>query len=197
MGIEIERKFLVVGNLPENKKQVHIRQGYIDSSRGRLKISENFLLIINVKNDVTLCKLDVGSDSKSLLDSISHDEEGYLILSDINVARIRIKDNQGYLTIKGKPSSSGTPEFEYPLPWLFAIMFIRILTKGFIEKIRYHIEFNGKIWEVDDFIKPRNIKIAEIELNSPNEEILIPDWVGKEVTGNPAYYNSEIIKSII
>lgn len=52
------------------------------------------------------------------------------------------------------------------------------------------------MWEVDVFINPPNLIIAEVELSKPDEEIIIPEWIGEEVTGDPAYFNSEIIKRI-
>jgi CYTH domain-containing protein len=42
--------------------------------------------------------------------------------------------------------------------------------------------------------KNEGLVIAEIELSHPEESFLRPEWLGKEVTGNPLYYNSNLIK---
>jgi len=204
MGTEIERKFLVSGDFPKNNAH-YIVQGYIDKSLGNLSVFEN-CLVISDKNFYH--KIDIGLDSKEILENISHDEKGELILSDIETARIRVKNNahskyewftnigQSYITIKGKTTTQGTPEFEYPLPLFCARYFLKKLTKAYIEKIRHYVYFESKLWEIDVFINPPNLVIAEIELSKPDEEIIIPEWVGEEVTGNPAYFNSQIIKKI-
>lgn len=203
MGTEIERKFLVSGDIPKGI-MYRIVQGYIDNSLGDLRVFEN-CLVISDKNFYH--KIDIGLDSKEILDNITHNE-GVLTLSETETARIRIKNNacskydwstnigQSFITIKGKTTSQGTPEFEYPLPLFCAHYFLKKLTKVYIEKIRHLIKFEGKLWEVDVFINPSDLVIAEVELSRPDEEIVIPEWVGEEVTGNPEYFNSQIIKKI-
>ena len=63
-----------------------------------------------------------------------------------------------------------------------------------IEKTRYRIEHQGMTWEVDEFAgENAGLLLAEVELDSEDQVIALPDWVGKEVTGEPRYYNANLI----
>lgn len=124
MGLEIERKFLVCGDFPK-KISKHIKQGYIEKSLGYIQISENYLVL---SDNQFLHKIDIGLDSKEILDKINCDEEGKLLFSNTEVARIRINNNEGTLTIKCKTTLQGTPEFEYSLPLFCAQYFLKKLT---------------------------------------------------------------------
>jgi CYTH domain-containing protein len=66
--------------------------------------------------------------------------------------------------------------------------------KPLIEKLRYNIMTDGHLWEVDEFIGDNEgLIIAEVELKSTDEYVVIPDWVGEEVTGDLKYYNSNLV----
>ena len=65
--------------------------------------------------------------------------------------------------------------------------------KPLVEKLRYKIEYQGFIWEVDEFRGDNEgLIFAEIELAAPDQEFALPDWIGREVTGDPRYYNSNL-----
>jgi len=60
-----------------------------------------------------------------------------------------------------------------------------------IEKIRYRIEYVGMVWEIDEFLGDNaGLVLAEVELESPDQTIDLPPWIGAEVTGDHRYYNS-------
>ena len=62
-----------------------------------------------------------------------------------------------------------------------------------IEKIRYTVPHGQYILEVDVFAGQHNgLILCEVELNSPQDTVVMPSWVGKEVTGDPTYYNSTL-----
>jgi adenylate cyclase len=64
-----------------------------------------------------------------------------------------------------------------------------------IEKDRYRVEEGGVVWEVDEFLgENRGLIIAEVELESEGQPFTKPEWVGEEVTGDPRYFNSNLIK---
>ncbi len=66
---------------------------------------------------------------------------------------------------------------------------------GIIDKIRYTVRYKGKLWEVDEFQGSlKGLKLAEIELETEKEEFEIPDFIGKEVSDDPCYYNSNLSK---
>jgi len=123
--------------------------------------------------------------------------QGYLNSDPNRTVRIRIKENLGYITIKGKSNTSGTTRFEWEkeIPILEAEALIKICEKGVIEKMRYEIPSGHHIIEVDEFFGENNgLTIAEIELTDEHENFIKPDWLGEEVTGDSRYYNSQLSK---
>lgn len=193
MGVEIERKFLVSGDFPKNVKTYRIKQGYIDPGICSIKISYNKIIIFDKINH-NLFTININSDLNQIFNDIPHNNRAVLLLDDKNIARIRIRDKEAFITFKGSYSSSGTPEYEYEIPFHIAEKIMKNLIKNHVDKIRYLIPFEGKTWEVDEFINPVKIILAEIELQVPDENIQIPPWIGEEVTGDKRYHNSEIIK---
>lgn len=118
-------------------------------------------------------------------------QQGYLQDDSGKTIRVRLKDDKGFLTIKGKSANASRLEYEYSIPSDDAREILKYLTDKRVEKIRYIIPFEGSIWEVDEF-KGRNegLFLAEIELQDCNEEFENPVWVEAEVTNDPRYYNS-------
>lgn len=195
MGIEIERKFLVSGKFPQGIKQHQIKQGYIDPSLCLINISQSLdLLSICGKYSNLFFSIPINTDTESILRNIAHDSAGYLLLDNENIVRIRVRDDEGFMTLKGPTNTSGTPEYEYKISTFAAEILQRKFTTVCLTKVRHLIPFEGKTWEVDVFQNKEKLVLAEIELSHYNEPIKIPPWVGKEVTGDRYYYNSEILK---
>ena len=120
--------------------------------------------------------------------------QGYLNSEKGRTVRVRTVEQDGFLTIKG-PSSGGVRlEYEYPIPYQDALEMLELLClKPLVEKLRYKIEYQGFIWEVDEFRGDNEgLIFAEIELAAPDQEFALPDWIGREVTGDPRYYNSNL-----
>ncbi len=121
-------------------------------------------------------------------------KQGYISKSEKGVVRIRIKDEKGFLTLKSANFGIERSEFEFEIPKQEAAEMFSIFCEKFIEKQRYEIVINGKIWEVDEFIKPKkNFILAEIELASVNEYFTKPNWVDKEVSDDENYFNSNFL----
>ena len=122
--------------------------------------------------------------------------QGYIPTDNKATVRVRVAGETGYLTIKGKTEGIGRAEYEYPIPVLDAILMLDTLCqKPLIEKIRYRIPIEDLIWEVDEFSgENEGLIIAEVELNSEDQVIALPDWIGREVTGDTRYYNVNLIK---
>ncbi len=119
--------------------------------------------------------------------------QGYLNSNPERTVRIRIKGNKGFITIKGIGNESGTSrmEWEKEIPLEEAKLLLPLCEKGVIEKTRYDVKSGNHIIEVDVFHgENEGLTLAEIELNDENESILLPSWLGKEVTGDKRYYNS-------
>ena len=120
--------------------------------------------------------------------------QSYLVNEPDKVIRIRTAGNSGFLTIKGPTQDATRLEYEYPVPILEALEIFNHFTTKSIGKVRYKIEFVGRIWEIDEFFGDNEgLIIAEIELKSPDDLFERPSWIGEEVTSDPRYYNSYLI----
>ena len=119
--------------------------------------------------------------------------QGYLNSNPERTVRVRIKGNQGYLTIKGKGNETGMSrlEWEKEIPIDEAKMLLNLCESGVISKVRYEVKFGNHVYEVDVFFgENKGLIIAEIELQSEDEAFEKPHWLGEEVTNNEKYYNS-------
>ena len=121
--------------------------------------------------------------------------QGYISKGKDSVVRVRIQGKQGFLALKGSGSGISRIEFEYEIPVEDAYEMLEKLCSGStIEKFRYVVGFDGHTWEVDVFMKENSgLVIAEIELSAEEEPFSKPSWIGKEVTGDSKYYNSNLI----
>lgn len=119
--------------------------------------------------------------------------QGYLNSNPERTVRIRIKGENGYITIKGKSNESGTTrlEWEKKIPLNEAEQLLALCESGVIDKIRYEVPVGNHFYEVDVFSNEnQGLIIAEIELQSENEWFEKPNWLGQEVTTDERYYNS-------
>lgn len=124
--------------------------------------------------------------------------QGYLSSVPERTVRIRIKDEKGFLTIKGISNESGLSRFEWEkeIPILEAEVLLKICEKGIIEKIRYEVKSGIHTFEVDEFYgENKGLIIAEIELSAEDETFGKPNWLGREVTNDSRYYNSYLSKN--
>lgn len=122
--------------------------------------------------------------------------QGYLCSDQKRTVRVRIAGDMGVLTIKGKSTGFTRTEYEYPIPVKDATHMLETLCDDNpVEKKRYTIAYKGFTWEVDEFFGlNQGLVVAEIELTSEDQEFELPDWIGKEVTGELRYYNSQLSK---
>jgi adenylate cyclase len=121
--------------------------------------------------------------------------QGYLNSSIDRNVRVRIKGEQAFLTIKTKTKSITRTEFEYEIPLEDGLQLIDICEKPIIKKRRHLIIQNQHTWELDVFeLENQGLLIAEIELNSEEEQFKTPSWLGKEVSDDTRYFNSALIK---
>ncbi len=123
--------------------------------------------------------------------------QGFLNTHKERTVRVRIKGEKAFITVKGTSNSEGTTrmEWEKEIPKVDAERMLLICEPNLIEKIRYEIKEGNHIFEVDEFFgENEGLIVAEIELSSENEDFTKPDWLGKEVTGDVRYYNSQLSK---
>ena len=122
-------------------------------------------------------------------------EQGY-VADALATVRVRIEDERGFLTLKGRPTGLSRPEFEYPIPLEDARMMLALLCgASHVQKVRHRYHFGGHLWEVDVFAgENAGLIIAEVELKSATEEVALPDWIDREVSGDPRFFNSSLMR---
>ena len=124
--------------------------------------------------------------------------QGFLNTNPERTVRVRIKGNQGFLTVKGKGNHSGVSRFEWEkeISVREAKELLKLAEPGIIDKIRYEVQLGKHVYEIDEFSGDnKGLVIAEIELSSENESFEKPDWLGIEVSGIKKYYNSQLSKN--
>ncbi len=121
--------------------------------------------------------------------------QGYLNSTKERTVRVRTINDKGFLTIKGISTGATRAEYEYEIPHAETVaMLDELCEKPLIEKNRYKIAFEGLIWEIDEFFgENQGLIVAEVELESEDQQFEKPEWVGDEVTGDPKYFNSNLI----
>jgi adenylate cyclase len=120
-------------------------------------------------------------------------QQGYVINEDDRTIRLRITDTQAYLTFKSGTTGISRNEYEYDILVSEAIQLFEQFVKTGLEKTRYCITYEGKLWEVDVFEGDNEgLIVAEIELDSEDEQFEHPPWVTVEVSGEEKYYNSSL-----
>ncbi|MBE9240617.1 CYTH domain-containing protein [Synechocystis salina] len=122
--------------------------------------------------------------------------QGYIATQDLTTVRIRTIGDQAYLTIKGKNTGMTRLEFEYEIPAVDANQILtELCSPPLIEKYRYCLDYQGKTWEVDEFLGDnQGLILAEVELTDADEQISLPPWIGEEVTNDARYYNVNLAK---
>jgi len=118
--------------------------------------------------------------------------QAYMAIDGETSVRVRIYDDkQARLTVKIGISDLTRHEFEYPVPLDDARTMAVASRDRMIEKIRHIIPIDGFVWEVDVFAGALSgLVIAEVEMNSDNDDPSLPSWLGREVTGDPAWSNA-------
>ena len=123
--------------------------------------------------------------------------QGYLNSNPERTVRIRIKDQKGFITIKGKGDETGTTrlEWEKEIELHEAETLIKLCEAGVIDKTRYLIPKGKHTFEVDIFEgENKGLVMAEIELSDANETFEKPNWLAEEVTNDERYYNAYLSK---
>lgn len=121
--------------------------------------------------------------------------QGYLSLDPDATVRVRIVDEEAFITVKSRNKGAVRNEWEYSMPVDEGTEMLKTCCKSrLIEKTRYIVEAgDGLKWEIDEFHGSLDgLVVAEIELPEEDYPVILPEFVGKEVTGDPRYYNSSL-----
>ena len=127
----------------------------------------------------------------------THICQGYIASGNGRTVRVRIRDDKGYLTIKGPSTKAGLSryEFEQEISLADAHDLMAICEPGIIDKRRYLIPYEGHTYEVDEFYGDNEgLVMAEVELGAVDEPYEKPDFIGPEVTGDKRFYNKHMLK---
>lgn len=142
-------------------------------------------------------KFLVRGDFKSQAFRSERITQGYLSSVPERTVRVRIKGNEGFITIKGRSNASGLTRYEWEkeIPVDEARELLQLSEPGMIDKTRYLVQVGKHVFEVDEFYgENEGLILAEIELQSEDETFEKPEWLGKEVTDDPRYYNAMLSK---
>jgi len=125
----------------------------------------------------------------------THYKQGYLNSQKERVVRVRTIDETGFMTVKGITKGATRLEYEYEIPAKDADELLeQLCEQPIIDKHRYKVPMGDFVWEIDEFHGENDgLTVAEVELLSEDQEFPKPDWIGEEVTGDPRYYNSNLI----
>lgn len=121
--------------------------------------------------------------------------QGYLSTDAERNVRVRTQGPKAVLTLKGKGDGLVRLEFEYAIPLDEAGQVLDALClKPLIEKTRHEVRHAGLLWEIDEFHGDNEgLVVAEVELESEEQEIDLPDWIGEEVSDDPRYLNANLV----
>ena len=138
-------------------------------------------------------KFLVVSDEYKLISRAVAIKQAYLSVDKTIAIRVRIEGIQAMINIKSKKSERVNHEFEYVIPMDEARSLLKMSSYLLIEKTRHMVDYKGKTWEVDKFHAENDgLTMAEIELETEDEEFDLPPWIGKEVTADHRYLNSNL-----
>ncbi len=147
-----------------------------------IEIERKFLVINDLWKDHVISK--------------SHLKQGYLATQKNATVRVRVAKGRAVLNIKSETVGIQRSEFEYDIPMEDAeLMLAKLAEQPIIEKTRYKVQSGDHVWDLDEFNgQNHGLVMAEIELLSEDETFIMPEWVGMEVSADPRYYNSNLIK---
>ena len=180
-GVEIERRFLVDGRGPrpwvDNNEgvvpmmQVYLPDGCLEVEAARGALFANGRLLVE------------GLEA-SLIERVQARNDW--------VVRLRQEGERGRLTLKGPRVGAVGPEEEAGVPVGLVRSYLDDMSLPMIVKLRYLWRAgDGHLWEIDEFEGPlAGLIVAEVELQDENEEVLLPAFIGLEVTHAGASWSS-------
>ena len=123
--------------------------------------------------------------------------QGYLAITAAAVIRVRVRDTQGYVTIKSRDGGIVRQEFEYAVPLADARSLLSLCGLRVLEKIRHEVHNSGFCWEIDEYLAPlEDLIVAEVELQSETDDPPRPPWVGEEITHDGRFSNAALAERV-
>lgn len=198
---EIERKFLPAPTEIFNSswinqvlvgyiKSVDLIQSYVKLDSIKFHIAEDtvFLQSLNKTMNTPIVAVEVGNANCVILKELFASTEKKAV-------RIRKQDQEFFFTIKLDIGKTGECiEIEVSID-LQTYMAIKMYCGREISKMRLSTMHDGLKYEVDIFKNSIfGFTLIELELPSIDHPVNLPAWVGKEVTGDPTYFNSNLLR---
>lgn len=122
-----------------------------------------------------------------------HIIQGYLNRDPERTVRVRVLNDAAFLTVKGKTEGCVRDEFEYEVPLEDGLQMLELCSGRILNKTRYIVPFEGYNWEVDEYHgELEGLIVTEVEMKDAKAHITLPPFAGREVTGDPRYYNSQL-----
>ena len=143
-------------------------------------------------------KFLVKGDYKTQATSSTRIKQGYICSERGRTVRVRLRDTKAYLTIKGPSRDNGLSRYEFEKEITFdeALSLFALCELGIVDKVRWLVPAGNHTFEVDEFLGDNaGLVVAEVELSRADEFFIKPDFIGKEVTGDRRYYNSQLRKN--
>ncbi|MDY2624636.1 MAG: CYTH domain-containing protein [Alloprevotella sp.] len=143
-------------------------------------------------------KFLVKGDYKTQATSSTRIKQGYICSERGRTVRVRLRDTKAYLTIKGPSRDNGLSRYEFEKEITFdeALSLFALCEPGIVDKVRWLVPVGNHTFEVDEFFGDNaGLVVAEVELSRADEFFIKPDFIGKEVTGDRRYYNSQLRKN--
>lgn len=136
----------------------------------------------------------IGDEWRNLAEGV-HYCQGYLQRTQKSTVRVRLINDKAFITIKGHVTGITRHEYEYEIPYEDGTALLENFADNIlIEKLRYSINYEGMTWEVDEFLGANaGLIVAEIELENENQVFKKPAWIGKEVSEDLRYFNSNLV----
>ncbi|MCH5217114.1 MAG: CYTH domain-containing protein [Muribaculaceae bacterium] len=122
-----------------------------------------------------------------------HILQGYLNRDPERTVRVRILNDSAFLTVKGKTEGCERDEFEYEVPLEDGLEMMKLCSGRILDKTRYIVPYEGYSWEVDEYHGDlEGLVVTEVEMKSAKDDVPIAPFAGREVTGDPRYFNSQL-----
>jgi len=123
--------------------------------------------------------------------------QGYLAITEYSVIRVRVRDDDGYVTIKSRDGGIARDEFEYAIPLDDARSLLKLCGQRILEKVRHEVMYAGYCWEIDEYLEPfEDLIVAEVEMRSETDDPPRPPWIGDEITHDGSFSNAALAQRV-
>ena len=122
--------------------------------------------------------------------------QGYLAREPHRTVRVRLRDDEAWMTVKGPSTGISRTEVEFPLETTIARELLGLCLEGLIKKTRHELWYEGMLWEIDEFHGANEgLVVAEVELPDEAHDFAKPEWLGPEISADLRFSNSMLARN--